>query len=373
MTTLPNILMCAVADMPSRAGEARARGFGPAGNLRIRRRNRGLTAGAAVLALLASGAYTEASASLFVGLEFDTPGGGIEDLGLEAETLGPGERLFLKDGFDFPGDRNPRDPVPPGEASGTVSATRTIQRASVDASVGTASFGPGFLFGDVFADAQTQVRDKFHITGDGFIEFSYSVTGSFDIIGRKYSRRGWSSVIDELGMFFSVRLGRGRFPFFDDSRATASVEFSNEKVTKLNDDLDKIEIERLPALPGQDLNILNIFPPTERIVTLRREVSNGDRLFYNAFSQAIIELDDFFGRAEADFGSTAELFNVFTSEGVSFTAESGFDYMSVQGSPPGGNQGTIPLPGTAWFLLAGLGGLIWTGRRSGRSGGTTGS
>lgn len=202
------------------------------------------------------------------------------------------------------------------------------------------------------AYADADVRDRFEIggSGEGVLEFTYRLSGSLSADVRSYfPGDSFDDLFGYLGFNFRARLGTS--PFFFSTRVSESFEFSR------ND--DRIE--------SSGINFFKAFAfMDQKEITMTRSVSAGDELFYNIDTSSRISVGNALGVASANFGSTAELFSVSLSDGLTLAADSGFDYLAVQGAgsqPGGGGTVDIPVPATAWLMGVGLLGLVGKGRR----------
>lgn len=226
---------------------------------------------------------------------------------------------------------------------GSGSALARFDRLAVDAYWHGTQDDWGYVYGGGI-DAEATAWDRLTIEGDGMLTYTYDLTGS--LVGRADGLSRFDSLWDVADM---------------DIRFTA--EF--DKVGSADD--AKIVFGR--EIPNP-YDLFFIVDPFSETLELSIEVSDGDVIEHKAAAYIFLDVDSEYDvrriRARTDFGSTAELVSVFTSEGVSFTADSGFDYLSVNSTVPDGDGDdptapitqpppAVPLPAAAWLLIAGLG------------------
>lgn len=201
-------------------------------------------------------------------------------------------------------------------------------------------------------EAQARLRDEFTISGNGEIGITYTLSGRVD------ARMLSTDIQDSLERLV-------------DSEASFSLELDRRGGIFAR---DRVQFESKIPFGSQD-RAVSLFRDTFSGVELTAtvDVSDGDIVDFDAFAESIAGTS---GRpapdmressASSDFFSTAELTNVFASDGVTFTAASGFDYFSVNSTLPDNSDGDtmtpIPLPASAWLLLGALGVLSAIRRR----------
>lgn len=242
--------------------------------------------------------------------------------------------------------RDPNTSLPSWIASGEarVEPGRLRTRAFWDAG----RPGGGFQNGRVISTAR--VEDELHIAGDGRIAFTYTLSGRVEGRIEPAITPDSDFSVDELldlSADFYVLLRRG----FGDASS------------------DRYESE--PPRNLDRTTYLDVFDGLALKVEM--EVSDGDEIDFlaRATSRAGRDgRDDRLtgSRALSDFFSTATLTDVFVSDGVVMTAESGFDYVAIAAAnaetdPELDPLPPVPVPAAAWLLLGGIGLLAELRRR----------
>ena len=326
-------------------------------------RLKGASALAIVLALAPAGqnaaaATLEASLNVFTPVEDDIE---VED---RITSAGPGDVATVEERYNEADEESINVAIATGALSPTPaqiseaieldaiivrewvasgSAEARFDRLATDTFFYSLTDDDGFSYGGT-VEAEAVVEDIFTIEGDGILTFTFDVSGSAD---------GQITTSDRFADFQDD--GDLRVDFF--------AEF--DKIGALGEARVSREIDA-----GESFGSLNFAESFDEELVLSIEVSDGDVIDYLARAFSLVDFDSDFdiirARGRGDFGSTAELVSVFASDGVSFTSESGFDYLSVnEVSQP--ETGVIPLPAGAWLLASGLFGLCVaaSGRRAG--------
>lgn len=201
-------------------------------------------------------------------------------------------------------------------------------------------------------EAFARLRDEFTISGNGEIGVTYTLSGRVAARMLNTDPRDALERLVDSEVYFSLELDR-RGDIFAKDR----VQFESKIPFGSQDRVDSV--------------FRDTFSGVELTATM--DVSDGDIVDFDAFAESIAGTS---GRpaprmressASSDFFSTAELTNVFASDGVTFTAASGFNYFSVNSPVPDNSDDDtmtpIPLPASAWLLLGALGVLSGIRRR----------
>jgi hypothetical protein len=241
-------------------------------------------------------------------------------------------------------DTSAADSEPNWRISASASSTNTTQKAR-------ATWSDNGTYGSTVSHAAASVEDRFTIggDGDGILRMTWDLSGSIRANNVRPEFRDDLSDVLDFGIDFFAELSRG----FSRTRVSEQVELSNGEGPEWSSGI--FFYGWFEAFAGGTQAILE------------RAVTAGDVLDYDLLVQARIDTQKAIGSATADFGTTAELSSVFLSDGLSLSAESGFDYLSVNDSDSGGGDSPVQVPVPAGYALFAIGlagiGVFGRGRR----------
>jgi len=237
-------------------------------------------------------------------------------------------------------DTSASDSEPNWRISASASSTNTTQKTR-------ATWSDNGTYGSTFSLAAARVEDTFTIggDGDGILRMTWDLSGSILANNIRPEFQDDLSDVLDFGIDFFAELSRG----FSRTRVSAQVELSNGEGPEWSSGI--FFYGWFEAFAGGTQAVLE------------RAVTAGDVLDYDLLAQARIDTQKAIGSATANFGTTAELSSVFLSDGLSLSAESGFDYLSVNDSTGGGDTPVqVPVPAAYALFAIGLAGIGVFGR-----------